>query len=175
MPSRITCRLTGVSLTLDVGYVFRAAPAKRSRCSLRWRRGIFSRPLPLRPWTRGSSSPPSCAPQQPSLEVGLLLSGGAPELRGGEAPLGRRSCAVARSLQCVRNRFNHVLLLATLWTIARQTPVCGLLQARILVWVATPSSRASSPPRDRTFVSYISPTLAGGFFPTVATLLQINW
>ena len=38
--------------------------------------------------------------------------------------------------------------------------VLGILQARILEWVAVPSSRASSQPRDRTQVSRI----AGGFF-----------
>ena len=32
----------------------------------------------------------------------------------------------------------------------------GILQARILEWVAMPSSRRSSQPRDRTHVSYIS-------------------
>ena len=34
--------------------------------------------------------------------------------------------------------------------------VHGILQARILEWVAMPSSRRSSQPRDRTRVSYIS-------------------
>ena len=34
--------------------------------------------------------------------------------------------------------------------------VHGLLQARILGWVAMPSSRGSSRPRDRTHVSYVS-------------------
>ena len=34
--------------------------------------------------------------------------------------------------------------------------VHGILQARILEWVAVPSSRGSSQPRDRTCVSYIS-------------------
>ena len=38
----------------------------------------------------------------------------------------------------------------------------GILQARILEWVATPSSRGSSQPRDRTRVSYI----VGGFSAT---------
>ena len=33
-----------VSLTLEMGYLFTAAPAKRSRCSLTWTRGIFSLP-----------------------------------------------------------------------------------------------------------------------------------
>ena len=41
--------------------------------------------------------------------------------------------------------------------------VHGILQARILEWVAIPSSRGSSPPRDQTGVSCDSCT-AGGFF-----------
>ena len=45
MPSCNTYRLTWVSLTLDVGYLFTAAPAKHSCCFL--------------PWTRSISSPPS--------------------------------------------------------------------------------------------------------------------
>ena len=36
MPSCNTYRLTCVSLTLDMGYLFTAAPAKRSHCSLPW-------------------------------------------------------------------------------------------------------------------------------------------
>ena len=36
----------------------------------------------------------------------------------------------------------------------------GILQARILEWVAVPFSRGSSQPRDQTQVSHI----AGGFF-----------
>ena len=42
MPSRNTYRLTWVSLTLDVGYLFMAAPAKCSLWALPWRRGISS-------------------------------------------------------------------------------------------------------------------------------------
>ena len=38
--------------------------------------------------------------------------------------------------------------------------VHGILQARILEWVASPFSRGSSQPRGRTQVSHI----AGGFF-----------
>ena len=42
----------------------------------------------------------------------------------------------------------------SLWTVARQAPLSvGILQARILEWVAMPSSRGSSQPRDRTQVS----------------------
>ena len=45
----------------------------------------------------------------------------------------------------------------------------GILQARILDWVAVLSSRASSRPRDGTHVSFVSPALAGGFFTASAT------
>ena len=41
--------------------------------------------------------------------------------------------------------------------------VQGILQARILVWIAMPFSRASSQPRDLTHVSCAS-CIAGGFF-----------
>ena len=34
--------------------------------------------------------------------------------------------------------------------------VCGILQTRILEWVAMPSSRGSSGPRDQTCISFIS-------------------
>ena len=43
--------------------------------------------------------------------------------------------------------------------------VYGILQARILEWVAIPFSRGSSKPRDRTQVSCI----AGRFFTSLAT------
>ena len=43
--------------------------------------------------------------------------------------------------------------------------VHGILQARILEWVAFPFSRGSSQPRDRTQVSHI----AGGFFTSLTT------
>ena len=48
----------------------------------------------------------------------------------------------------------------TLWNpIDRSLPgsiVHGILQARTLEWVAVPSSRGSSRPRDRNCISYIS-------------------
>ena len=45
-------------------------------------------------------------------------------------------------------------LFATPWTAVRQAPLSmGILQARILEWVAMPSSRGSSQPRDQTGVS----------------------
>ena len=47
----------------------------------------------------------------------------------------------------------------------------GILQARILEWVAMPSSRGSPQPRDRTQVSCI----AGGFFTIWATREALGW
>ena len=41
MPSRNTYHLTWVSLTLGMGCLFMAAPAKHSHCSLPWTRGII--------------------------------------------------------------------------------------------------------------------------------------
>ena len=43
----------------------------------------------------------------------------------------------------------------------------GILQARILEWVAMPSSRGSSRPRDRTWVSYMSLHWQAGSLPLV--------
>ena len=55
---------------------------------------------------------------------------------------------------------------ATPWTAACQAPLSvGILQTRILEWVATHSSRGSSQPKDRTQVSHI----AGGFLTSCAT------
>ena len=55
------------------------------------------------------------------------------------------------------NHFDCVQLFVTLWTIAHQVPLSmGILQARILEWVAMPSFRGSSQPRDQTHISYVS-------------------
>ena len=54
----------------------------------------------------------------------------------------------------------------TPWIAARQAPLSiGILQTRILEWIAMPSSRGSSPPRNWTQVSCI----AGKFFTAWAT------
>ena len=46
---------------------------------------------------------------------------------------------------------------ATWWTEAHQAPLSmGILQARILEWVAISYSRGSSQPRDQTYVSCLS-------------------
>ena len=56
---------------------------------------------------------------------------------------------------------SQVRLFVTPWTVPRQAPLSmGILQARILDWVAISSSRESSQPRDQTQVSCI----AGRFF-----------
>ena len=53
--------------------------------------------------------------------------------------------------------FNHSVVsdsLATLWTVAHQAPLSlGILQARILKWIAISLSRGSFQPRGRTFIS----------------------
>ena len=60
---------------------------------------------------------------------------------------------------CVLSCFSCVQLCATLWTVPFQAPLSrGILQARILEWVATLFSRGSSWPRDWTHVSYVSRT-----------------
>ena len=59
------------------------------------------------------------------------------------------------------SRFSPVRLSATPWTVACQAPLSmGILQARILEWVAMSSSRGSSQPRNQTQVSCI----VGRFF-----------
>ena len=65
---------------------------------------------------------------------------------------------------CVLSHFSHVQLFATLWTIAHPqgSSVRGVLQARILEWVAMPRSR------DQTCISYVSCT-GRGFFTTGTT------
>ena len=56
--------------------------------------------------------------------------------------------------QCVLCCFSCLQLFATLWTVAHQAPLfMGILQARILDWVAFP---ISSRPRDQTWVFNVS-------------------
>ena len=57
----------------------------------------------------------------------------------------------------VLSHFSHVQLFVTLQTIALQAPLSmGIVQARMLEWVAMPSSRGSSWSRDQTCISYVS-------------------
>ena len=65
---------------------------------------------------------------------------------------------------------SHVRLFVTPWTVAHQAPPSmEILQARILEWVAMPSSRASSQCRDGTQDSHI----ADGFFTIWATKVKV--
>ena len=80
MPSCNTYHLTWVSLTLGVGYLFMAAPAKHSRCSLPWTRGISLAAVPDLQRGIALLGPP--VPAQPLL-LGLLLLATSPGLRGG--------------------------------------------------------------------------------------------
>ena len=65
------------------------------------------------------------------------------------------------------SHFSYVLLFVTLWTVAPQAPlgqgILGqessmqwILQARILEWVAKPSSSGTSQTSDQICVSYVS-------------------
>ena len=66
----------------------------------------------------------------------------------------------------VLSHFSRVWLFATLWTVAHQAPFSiGILQARILEWVAMPSSRESSPSMVWTCVSYVSCSGRWGLLP----------
>ena len=67
---------------------------------------------------------------------------------------------------CVLSRFSSVRLFEILWMVAHQaTSVHGIFQARILEWVAMPSSRGSSQLRDQTHISYISCIGRWVFYP----------
>ena len=56
---------------------------------------------------------------------------------------------------------SHVQLFATPWTVAHWSPLSvGILQVRLLEWVAMPSSRVCSQPRNQIQVS----CMAGGFY-----------
>ena len=67
---------------------------------------------------------------------------------------------------CMLSHFSHVWLFCSpLDCSPPGSPVHGILEARILKWVAMPSSRGSSWPRNQTCVSCI----AGGFFTTSIT------
>ena len=81
---------------------------------------------------------------------------------------------------CCAKLLSRVWLSVTLWTIAWQAPRSrGILQARILEWVAMVSSRGSFQPRDWTWVS----CFAGRLFtfrttreaPEKVTSMALEW
>ena len=70
-------------------------------------------------------------------------------------------CVRARTHVCACvhvHTHSFVRLFATLWTVVCSL-VHGILQAKILEWVALSSSRGSSQPRDGTHVSWVSCTV----------------
>ena len=114
--SRNTYRLTWVSLTLGVGYLFMAAPAKCSRCSLPWTRGYLltaalpdlhrgiaplGPPAPAQPPLLGCGvGPPGCLPWPRAWGcggVGLVPVAAAPDLGRAVTPLGRRPSVMGSS------------------------------------------------------------------------------
>ena len=67
------------------------------------------------------------------------------------------------------SRFRHLWLFQTLWTVARQAALSmGILQTSILEWVAMPSSRGSSQPRNEIHITYVS-CIGRQVFTTSAT------
>ena len=62
----------------------------------------------------------------------------------------RLACVCAELLQ------SCLTLCDSMDCIPPESPVHGILQARILEWIAMPSSRGSSQPRDQTHISYVS-------------------
>ena len=90
MPSHNTYRLTWVSLTSDLGYLFTAAPAKRSHCSLPWTRGISSLPPLLTLNVEFLLLALLQVRSRCSLEMGLLLLAATPDLGCVVALLRRR-------------------------------------------------------------------------------------
>ena len=86
MPSCNTYNLTWVSLTLGMGYLFTAALAKHSQCSLSWTRGISS-PPPFLTFNVGwLLLALLCPHSHHPLDLGLLLPATTPGLRHGVAP-----------------------------------------------------------------------------------------
>ena len=76
-----------------------------------------------------------------------------------ESAFSPRSSGTLLGLTCKRaNSFQSCLTLCNAMDCSPPDSVHGILQARILEWVAISSSRGSSQPRDGTHISYISCT-----------------
>ena len=88
----------------------------------------------------------------------LLMLAKEPNVREGEKWIFHLSSSSLVVGQCPAPAQSHssVQLFATPWTVARQAPIHGILQARILEWVAIPFSRGSSQSKDQTLVSCAS-------------------
>ena len=97
--------------------------------------------------------------QAPNLILGShIIISVEPELCWWIWEMGALTPSQPRVHVCTLSRFSHVQLFVTLWTVALQAPLCvhGILQARILEWVAMPSSRESLRHRNWTHISCIS-------------------
>ena len=69
---------------------------------------------------------------------------------------------------CVLSCFGHVRLFETLWIVACQAPLSmGILQARILEWVAMPSSRGYLPHPETEPMSPAAPALQVDSLPHI--------
>ena len=148
MPSCNTYHLTWVSLTLDVGYLFTAAPAKPSHCSLPWARGIFS-PLPLLTLNMEyQSRPKSRTTQNLSLSTGYACNRTGPgEARGLEMLAG--GCLWGTTRDCPR-------------TLAWGWGAAGPLypsKAKGELPLAAPSSHARFPQTSSSLLSSHGPSL----------------
>ena len=71
---------------------------------------------------------------------------------------------------CLLSHFSHIPLLAALWTSLPGSTVHGILQARILEWVASPFFRDLPNPGIES-TSLTSPALADGFINRVSKAL----
>ena len=106
---------------------------------------------PLRPWNSpGKNTGVGCNfPPQKKLQKENEVTQLCPTLYD------HMDCSLSYIYACVLSSFSHIWLLATLLTVFCQAPLSmGILQARILEWVAMSSSRRSSQPRDKTCLSY---------------------
>ena len=112
----------------------------------------------------GDLPDPESEPMSPALQTDALPSEppGKGPTEGGSAPF------LLASGVCVLSCFSCVRLCNPMDCSPSAASVHGILQARILEWVAMPASRGSSWPRDWTRVSQ-SPASAGGLFTTSAT------
>ena len=104
----------------------------------------------------------------------LLGTQSIPEMTLGQGSMACGQGFTPVTLVCVHARhFSHVQLFVTPWTGPPGSPVHGILQVRILEWVAMPSSRGSSQPRNQTHTSNMHllhlPALTSGFFTISAT------
>ena len=96
---------------------------------------------------------------QPTSERDITTTEALPEEWGVWAPHGAPQLAglVPERCTCALSPFSHVRLFATVWIVPCQAPLCPwILQARILKWLAMPSSRGSFHTRDWTHIPCVS-------------------